>query len=159
DSAARFVGRGHYNPGPALCCRLLTRRDEPIDAAFLARRIGAARARRGSVPAMTARRLVWREGGDLAGLVVDDYAGTLVVPCWALGVPRPRDDVLAARGRVLGERPVFGGDDPVAGRREGSPPQHDWVTAPGNATTLVDEAGVRLSVTFGAGHKTGLYLD
>jgi len=159
DSAARFVGRGHYNPGPALCCRLLTRRDEPIDAAFFARRIGAARARRGAVPATAARRLVWSEGDDLAGLVVDDYAGTLVVQCSTLGMARARDDILAALGLVLGERPVFGVDDPVAARREGFPPRHDWLTAPGDARAVVDETGVRLGVTFGVGHKTGLYLD
>ena len=159
DSAARFVGRGHYNPGPALCCRLLTSRDEPVDAAFFERRIGAARFRRGAVPAAAARRLVWSEGDDLAGLVVDDYAGTLVVQCSTHGMARARDDVLAALRLVLGERPVFGVDDPLAARREGFAPRHDWLTAPGDATVQVDEAGVRLGVTFGVGHKTGLYLD
>src|SRR6185436_19422601 len=42
DSLGRFVGRGFFNPRPALCCRLLTRDDEPIDAAFFCRRIDAA---------------------------------------------------------------------------------------------------------------------
>jgi 23S rRNA (cytosine1962-C5)-methyltransferase len=159
DSTARFVGRGHYNPGPALCCRILTREDEPIDAAFFARRIAAARARRGHVIETAARRLVWSEGDDLAGLVVDDYAGTLVMQCSTLGMARARDDVLAALRLVLGERPVFSVDDPGAARREGFVPRHGWLTEPGEAAVVIDDAGVRLRVTFGTGHKTGLYLD
>src|SRR5262249_56463702 len=42
DAGGRFMGRGFYNPRPSLCCRLLTRRDEAIDAAFFARRLRAA---------------------------------------------------------------------------------------------------------------------
>ena len=34
DSTGKFVGRGHYNPRPALCCRILTWTDEPLDSAF-----------------------------------------------------------------------------------------------------------------------------
>ncbi len=159
DSAARFVGRGQFNPGPALCCRILTREDEAIDAAFFERRIDRARARRGDVAPTAARRLVWSEGDELGGLVVDDYAGTLVLQCLTLGMARARDEVLAALHAVLGERAVFAVDDPVAARREGFAPRHGWLTEPGAPRAVVEEDGVRLAVTFGTGHKTGLYLD
>src|SRR5881296_1940135 len=46
DSAGRFVGRGFYNPRPALCCRILTWTDEPLDAALLERRLRSAVALR-----------------------------------------------------------------------------------------------------------------
>ena len=42
DAGGRFVGRGFYNPRPALCCRILTWADEPLDAGFFQRRIAAA---------------------------------------------------------------------------------------------------------------------
>ena len=48
DAAHHLVGRGFFNPRPALCCRVLTREDEPLDAAFFARRIRAAIALRGA---------------------------------------------------------------------------------------------------------------
>ena len=32
DAGGRFLGQGFYNPRPSLCCRLLSRRDEAIDA-------------------------------------------------------------------------------------------------------------------------------
>src|SRR5216117_437445 len=46
DAGGRFVGRGLFNPRPALCCRLLTWTDEAIDAQFWQRRLAAALAAR-----------------------------------------------------------------------------------------------------------------
>src|SRR5512145_2788880 len=43
DAGGRFVGRGFFNPRPALCCRILTWEDEPIDRTFFKRRIDEAR--------------------------------------------------------------------------------------------------------------------
>jgi 23S rRNA (cytosine1962-C5)-methyltransferase len=47
DPAGQFVGRGFYNPRPALCARILTRRDEPLDGPFFRRRLAEALALRG----------------------------------------------------------------------------------------------------------------
>ena len=159
DSLARFVGRGFYNPLPALCCRILTRADEPLDADFFRRAVARAVALRGEVPPTAARRLVWSEGDGLPGLVVDEYAGTLVVQCLTLGMARARGDVLAALRGVCGDRPVFWMDEAAAARREGFEPLRGWADTPGPASAVVEEGSVRLRVTFGSGHKTGLYLD
>ena len=32
DAGGRFLGRGFFNPQPALCCRIVTWEDEPVDA-------------------------------------------------------------------------------------------------------------------------------
>ncbi len=159
DSLARFVGRGFYNPRPALCCRILTRVDEPIDADFFRRRIERALALRTAVSPTAARRLVWSEGDGLPGLVVDEYAGTLVVQCLTLGMARARRDMLAALRGALGEWPVYWMDEATPARREGFEPLRGWADAPGPSSTVVEEGVVRLRVTFGAGPKTGLYLD
>src|SRR3989304_2612333 len=94
DAAGRFVGRGLYNPRPALCCRLLTWTDEPLDAAFLRRRLGQALAlrARGRPGLPELGRLVWSDADGLPGLVVDRYGPVLVVQCLALGMAprRPR---------------------------------------------------------------------
>ena len=67
----RFLGRGFYNPRPSISCRLLTREDEPTDAAFFGRRIGAALAyRQASGLAGDAGRLVWSEADGLPGLEI-----------------------------------------------------------------------------------------
>lgn len=164
DSTGGFVGRGFYNPRPALCCRILTRQDEAIDAGFWRRRMEAALAYRGRVGLVTMSvRLVWSEADGLPGLVVDRYRGVLAVQCLTLGMMRARADVVAALRGVLGDLPVFAVDDPVPARLEGFEPLRGWLDTPGPPSIVVDETSaagaVHFGVTFGTGHKTGLYLD
>lgn len=157
DSAGRFVGRGFFNPRPALCCRILARRDEPIDRGFFERRVAEAITRR---PAgMTLGRLAWSEGDGLPGLVVDRYADVLAIQCLTRGMARVRVEIVAALRAVLGDLPVFNADDSVAAGLEGFAPERGWVDRPGPPSVVVDEDGVKLRVTLGGGHKTGLYLD
>ncbi len=161
DSAGRFVGRGHYNPRPALCCRVLTWADEPVDGGFFERRIAAALALRaraaGAPPALA--RLVWSEADGLPGLVVDRYGPVLVVQCLTLGMARARQLVNTALARVLGELPLFDKDEEGPARLEGFEPAHGWAGRTGPPTVEVVEDGVKFRVAVGEGHKTGLYLD
>jgi 23S rRNA (cytosine1962-C5)-methyltransferase len=166
DAAGRFIGRGLYNPRPDLCCRILTWIDEPIDARFFARRVDQALALRarpggsaadGTTPA--AGRLVWSEADGLPGFVVDRYGPVLVVQCLTLGMARLRHDLVRALRDRLGDLPVFSMDDPTGAAREGFTAALGWLDAAGPDSLEVNEDGVRLGVTFGRGHKTGLYLD
>ena len=161
DSAGRYVGRGHYNPRPALCCRILTWADEPIDRAFFERRIGVAvafRSRAGGGPPALGR-LVWSEADGVPGLVVDRYGPALVVQCLTLGMARSRAEVRAGLARALGDLPVFDKDEDGPARLEGFEPVVGWAGAAGPTAVEVQEDGVRFAVTFGLGQKTGLYLD
>src|SRR5207245_7511768 len=113
DSRGRFVGRGDYNPRSGLCCRILTWADEPLDTAFLERRLAEARARRApgdaaGLPALG--RLVWSEADGLPGLVVDRYGPVLVVQCGTLGMAQRRRGSGTPLARVLGERRVVNQD-------------------------------------------------
>jgi 23S rRNA (cytosine1962-C5)-methyltransferase len=160
DGGGRFVGRGFFNPRPALCCRILTWEDEPIDAAFFRRRLAAAiqaREKDGAVPDVA--RLVWSEADGLPGLVADRYGPALVVQCLTLGMAQVRGDLVAGLRSRLGDLPVLSMDDGVMARLEGFDPVAGWVDHPGPDEVVLDEAGVRVAVRLGAGHKTGLYLD
>jgi 23S rRNA (cytosine1962-C5)-methyltransferase len=160
DGGGRFVGRGFFNPRPALCCRILTWEDEPIDAAFLRGRLAAAvqaRARAGVLPEVT--RLVWSEADGLPGLVVDRYGPVLVLQCLTLGMARARADLAAGLRERLGRLPIVSMDDAVVARLEGFEPATGWIGEAGPDEVVVQEAGVRLAVRPGAGPKTGLYLD
>ena len=160
DSGARFVGRGFFNPRPALCCRILTRRDEPIDPAFFERRVREAITLREPDPhVLSLGRLVWSEGDGLPGLVVDRYDDVLAIQCLTLGMARSRGLVVAALWAALGDLPVFSADDQVAAGLEGFAPERGWVDRAGPDAVIVAEDGVKLRVTLGGGHKTGLYLD
>jgi 23S rRNA (cytosine1962-C5)-methyltransferase len=157
DSAHRFVGRGFFNPRPALCCRVLTRLDEPIEAGLFSRRVRDAIALRGA--GMTLGRLVWSEADGLPGLVVDRYGDVLAMQCLTLGMARQRAAIQDALRATVGDLPVFSADDPVSARLEGFTPERGWVDRAGPDVVIVEEDGVKLRVAPGGGHKTGLYLD
>ncbi|MGH7333563.1 MAG: class I SAM-dependent rRNA methyltransferase [Candidatus Rokuibacteriota bacterium] len=164
DASARFVGRGFYNPRPALCCRILTRRDEPLDLAFFRGRLERALHRSGRWVATTsspstAGRLVWSEADLLPGLVVDRYRDLLVLQCQTLGMAQVRPLLVAALRAHLGDRPVLSADEDTPAALEGFAPERGWFDRPGPDEVVVDEGPVRLRVSLGAGHKTGLYLD
>jgi 23S rRNA (cytosine1962-C5)-methyltransferase len=164
DSGGGFVGRGFYNPRPALCCRIVTWRDEALDERLWRRRVETALAHRRRVgTAEAAARLIWSESDGLPGFVADRYGDVLVIQCLTLGMARVREDLVAALRSALGGAPVFLCDEPVPAGLEGFEARRGWLDASGPPSVVVEEPGaggtVRLGVTFGAGHKTGLYLD
>ena len=157
DAGGRLVGRGLFNPRPALCCRLLTWTDEAIDADFWRRRLAAAVAARANRDG--AARLVWSEADALAGVVIDRYGPVAVLQTVTLGMARRRAELAAALRAVLGDVAVFCADDPTAATLEGFEPAAGWLDAPGPTSVVVEEGAARLLVRVGGGHKTGLYLD
>jgi len=160
DQADALVGRGFYNPRASLACRILTRRDEPIDPAWFARRIGEAAAYRQALDLPgQAHRLVWSEGDGLPGLVVDRYAEVVVVQCLTLGMSRALPWIAAGLRGAVGEVAVYVADEPGAARLEGFEPRRGWLDGDGPETVVVAEGPARFTVRVGTGHKTGLYLD
>ena len=156
DFAGRFLGRGFYCPRSTLVCRLLTRVNEPVDGALLTRRLEAALAYRRSAGLMgSAYRLCWSEADGLPGLVVDRYGPVSVVQCLTLGMARNTDWVREALGQLFPDGEILRLDDPTAARIEGFEPVRE--TRP--AELIVEEGAGRFTVSLGAGHKTGLYLD
>lgn len=156
DAGGRYLGRGFYNPRPSLCCRLLTRQDEAVDAAFFLRRLEAAwEYRRTARLIADAYRLCWSEADGLPGLVVDRYGSVSVVQCLTLGMSRAADWIRAALGRLFPDGVVQRLDDATAARLEGFEPRQD----PPGPELVITEGDCRFALTPGAGHKTGFYLD
>jgi 23S rRNA (cytosine1962-C5)-methyltransferase len=104
-----------FSPASQIRARVWTFADEPIDAAFFARRVRAAVDARGGM--LDARhdacRLVHAESDGLPGVVADRYADTLVVQLSSAGAEAWRDAIVDALvdatgattgGRALGRR-------------------------------------------------------
>ena len=161
DGAGAFVGHGFYNPRTSLACRILSRRDEPIDAAWFAGRIGEAVAyRRSRGLAGEAHRLVWSEGDGLPGLVIDRYGDdVVVVQCLTLGMSGALPWIAAGIRATLGDLAIYVSDDPAAARIEGFEPRRAWLDRAGPDAVTVGEGSARFVVRFGLGHKSGFYLD
>ncbi|HEV8456844.1 MAG TPA: class I SAM-dependent rRNA methyltransferase [Methylomirabilota bacterium] len=168
DSRGRYLGCGFYNPRPSLACRVLTRIDEPVDAAFFRRRLEAALAYRRSLSLSPegrgqglpdAYRLCWSEADGLPGLVVDRYGPVSVVQCLTLGMTHALGWTAEALESLLPDGAVYRLDDATAARLEGFEPVRSWLGAAGPGEIVVAEGDCRFRVTPGGGQKTGLYLD
>jgi 23S rRNA (cytosine1962-C5)-methyltransferase len=163
DHDGRFIGRGIFNPRSQIPVRLLTRKEESIDAAFFATRLRDAQALRTrlKLPSSdtTAYRLVNSEGDGLPGLVVDVFGDAAVVQVTTLGLALRRDAIFDAVQATLSCRTIY----EVAGGSyagvEGLVAQNRVVR--GESRTLVPclEDGLRFEAEPLAGQKTGMFLD
>jgi len=167
DAGGRFLGRGFYNPRPSLACRVLTRIDEPVDAAFFLRRLRAALDYRAAAELLSdAYRLCWSEADGLPGLVVDRYGPASAIQCLTLGMACVVPWVAAALAELFPGGPIYRIDDPTAARIEGFEAERGYVPSPALAggerpeeDIVITEGPCRFLVRPGSGHKTGFYLD
>lgn len=83
------MGKGFINQNSKIRVRLLTRKvDQPIDMAFLSKRVAAAWDYRKNVMGedLNCCRVIFGEADFLPGLTIDKYNDVLVVECLALGM-------------------------------------------------------------------------
>jgi 23S rRNA (cytosine1962-C5)-methyltransferase len=162
DARGRVLGRGFYNPRPPIACRLLTAEDEPVDRAFVHRRLEAAWAyRQALAPDGDAGRVVFSEADRLPGLVLDRYGDIGVLQALTLGVERHADRLAELACEVTGVRAVYRRPDPAAGRIEGLTGQAGWLVGAADPapTVAIREGPARFRVAIESGQKTGFYLD
>ncbi len=164
DAAGNFVGRGYYHPQTDIAVRILTRDlAEPIDVAFLARRIQQARMLREPLeraPHTNAYRLINAEGDFLPGAIVDRYADVLVAQISTAGMERLTPLLIDALREVMQPAGIVLRNDVSARSREGLERERARL-AWGEAPPLVEisENGMRFTVDVWTGQKTGFFLD
>jgi 23S rRNA (cytosine1962-C5)-methyltransferase len=163
DHEGRYIGRGLVNPRSQIRVRLLTRRDEPVDAALIARRIAAARDLRRRLglpgPDTDAYRLVNSEGDGLPGLTVDVYGDALAVQLSAYGMWQRAAVILDALEAALAPRTIFEVSPGGCAAGEGFTVAPRVVRGEARETVTCREHGLTLEVAPLAGQKTGLFLD
>ena len=163
DHDGRFIGRGIFNPRSQIPVRLLTRKDEPVDAAFFAKRLAEAQALRVRLglpsPTTTAYRLVNSEGDGLPGLVVDVFGDAAVVQVTTLGLALRREMIFDALEATLKPRTLYEVAAASYADVEGFVAQNRVVR--GEARSLVPclEDGLRFEAEPLVGQKTGMFLD
>lgn len=161
DASGRFVARGTLNVASVLAFRVLTRDPaEPIDAAFLERRLKAAldfRAR--TLPGLEALRLVSGEADGLPGLVVDRYGAHLVLQATTAGMDRLAGEAAGLLERLLSPVSILTRHDIPVRAREGLP--LDVIQLKGKTPDRLSVRldGLELAFDPWRGQKTGLYLD
>ncbi len=160
NGQGEFVGRGYYNPASEITIRLLTFKDEPIDAAFLQKRVEDAVARRSFLSGLTdARRLVFSEADGLPGLIVDQYKDTIVFQVSTLGMERMKEGVLKALADTVCPEFIYEKSDSPFRKIEGLKTIKKWWLYDGETNVEIHEGAAKFIVDIANGHKTGFYLD
>jgi 23S rRNA (cytosine1962-C5)-methyltransferase len=159
DASGRFVGRGYINPHSLIAVRILTRHQEEIDPAFLRRRISAARALRAEFGFGDSYRAVFSEGDGLPGLIVDKYAGTLVLQSLTAGIDRLQGDIIAALTEEYAPNAIVLRNDSGSRALEGLSQEKRVVHGAVNGPVTIEESGITYRVDVLEGQKTGFFFD
>lgn len=160
----KFVARGVYNSRSRIRVRLYSWEvGQPLDAAFWRRRLGDAvgwRRRLGYDDPQGACRLVFSEGDNLSGLVVDRYADWLAVQITAQAMAARLAEIVPMLVELTHPRGILLRTEKGVAKAEGLELRDGllWGEAPSGAI-LITENGLRYGVDFVEGQKTGFYLD
>ena len=165
DAEGRYIGRGFINPRSQIRVRMVTPRDEAVDAALIARRVKEAvglRTRLGLPSEGTdAYRLVNSEGDALPGVVVDVYGEVCAVQFTALGMKRREAELYDALEAALQPRAIVEVSAGGFAQVEGFASATRAVRGEAAAAEKVRcrENGIVLEVEPLHGQKTGMFLD
>lgn len=156
----RFRGRGIFNPHSKIRVRLLTFDEEPIDDGFWARRLQSADAlRRRVVSGTDAYRLIHGESDLLPGLIVDRYAGLLVMQTLSFGMDRRKELLADLLSQLLKPDAIYLRNDVKSRVLEGLPVSQGFLRGQSPTRFEITEGPARFEVDVERGQKTGWFCD
>ncbi len=160
DRDGTFAGRGFYNGHSRISLRVLSADpDEALDEAFFARRIAAAVGLRrdllGLDAVTDAYRVIHSEGDGLSGLVVDRFAGMLVIEFFAAGMYKQRDLIKRCLLAHFPDSTIYAYAEDHVQKQE----SFDCATPPAPKPVVIHEHGVQFHAAPGSKHKTGFFAD
>ena len=90
DEGKNFVGKAFYSDSSEITLRIFTIQKDEIDKEFWRKRILEAKNRRtkGKGQSANAKRLVYTEGDLIPSLIIDDYAGVIVIQTLSQGTEK-----------------------------------------------------------------------
>ena len=158
DDGVRF-GTFMFNPHSLIAARLLDRDPAAeIDTAWMFRRLETALALRSRIMEGTFYRLVHAEADGLPGLIVDRYDDVAVVQANTAGMDRLMPLIVSGLRALLPLRAVVARNDAAARQQEGLAADVRLLFGD-DASSVVEEGGVRFSVDPLGGQKTGWFFD
>ena len=160
----KWIAVGHIQVG-SIAVRVLSFKQEPIDADFWCRRLSVAFEMRRSL-GLTDRedhniyRLVHGEGDNLPGLVIDIYGHTAVLQAHSVGMHCNRMDIAEALIKVMGDRikgVYYKSETTLPFKADIDRGNGYIIGGPTDDTPL--EYGMKMPVDWISGQKTGLFID
>jgi 23S rRNA (cytosine1962-C5)-methyltransferase len=162
DAKNQFVGKGTFNPLSRLAIRLFTGAANDIDEDFFASKFQNASELRKSfidLEQTDSYRLVHGEGDGLPGLIVDNFAGHLVIQVGTPGLNALKDAWFPALQKIFEPKSIIARPDQGAANRERFEPMQGELIGSPPETLLIRENAVQYEVRLGSGQKTGFFFD
>jgi 23S rRNA (cytosine1962-C5)-methyltransferase len=164
DPEGRLLGVGLFNPNSRIAVRRYgSQPNEPLDEAFFLTRLNQACDLRDSLYFESDRqalRLVFSEGDQLSGLIVDRYHDYLVIQQTSAALSsmiEPFAAELELRYQLKGILHLV---DTSTATLEGIEARRVWLRgAPPESFVEIQENGLRWQVDLQSGQKTGCYHD
>ncbi len=160
DQGSRPLGVGHYSSTSQITLRMLSRKVEPVDAAFFRRRIeAAAEYRKRAVLESDAYRVVFAEADLLPALIVDKYGDYLVIQTLNQGMDRAKEEIVAVLVDLFAPKGILERNDAVVRQKENLPLTAGVIYGAGPEALRLRMNGLDWSADLLHGQKTGVYLD
>lgn len=158
-SAGRFLAMAVYNPRSQISLRILSRRDEPIDGAFIRGRVRRALDYRRRFADLNSCRLIFAESDGLPAVIADKFGDVIVLQILCLGMERFKADIVDALAQELSPRGIYERNDVPVRELEGLSQQTGLLFGEVPDRVEMQENGVRFLVDVKEGQKTGFFLD
>ena len=158
-SAGRFLAMAVYNPRSQISLRILSRRDEPIDGAFIRGRVRRAVDYRRRFADLGSCRLIFAESDGLPAVIADKFGEVIVLQILCLGMERFKADIVDALAQELSPRGIYERNDVPVRELEGLSQQTGLLFGEVPDRVEMQENGVRFLVDVKEGQKTGFFLD
>ena len=158
-SNGRFLAMAVYNPASQIALRILSRKEEDIDEAFIRRRVRAAVDYRRKFADLRSCRLIFAESDGLPAVIVDAFGDVLVMQCLCLGMEQYKAIICDALMDEVHPAGIYERGDVPVRELEGLPQVTGVLRGEVPDRVLMRENGVKFSVDVKNGQKTGFFLD
>ena len=157
----RFLAWAGYSPLSQIRARVWSFEQAQVpDPSWVRARLQQALERRAPMQAISdAMRLVHAESDGLPGVIVDRYAGVLVIQLLSAAAETMRQAIVDALVELTGCASVYERSDAEVRALEGLPEVTGPLRGAAPGPVAIMENGLRFNVDVREGHKTGFYLD
>lgn len=159
SSRGQFLGMAVYNPRSQIALRFVSRRDEPIDRAFIFGRVERALHYRRAFADLRSCRLIFAESDGLPAVIADAFGDVIVLQVLCLGMEAFKRDIVDALVEQLHPAGIYERNDVPVRELEGLRQQTGLLYGQVPDRVEMTENGVRFWVDVKQSQKTGYFLD
>ena len=159
SSRGKVMGMALYNPQSQIALRMMSLKEEAIDASFIYDRVKRAVDYREKFADLKSCRLIFAESDGLPAMIVDSFGDVLVLQCLSLGMERFKGDVVNALMELVHPTGIYERNDVPVRTLEGLEQKKGLLYGRVPERVEMVENGVRFLVDVIDGQKTGFFLD